>query len=418
MARNRRGVTPAAAGVQPDGAAAILAERGRTLERVQALAREHAGLRRVARDAQLREALTRTELGLALFEAAAGRAEAEARLRAQALSAWRRLARVRPSRRHNRPSKALDRFLARLGSLGQALVIARSGVWRGEGRALHDLRHMAAYARRGARSDVAPAALFSQAAYLSAYPDVAAARVAPLVHYLVRGGFEGRAPASFFQPAWYASRHAHALAATGLSPLEHYVRAGAREGASPHPLFDVGHYLAQGVELAPDDDPLSHYLREGWRRGLSPGPLFDPAWYAAQVGARVGSEPGPPLLHYLDQGWRDGVSPHPLFDARWYRETYPDVEAAGVDPLTHYLLEPPEHFRRPGPWFDAEAYATARGEDRPAGLNLLIDYLLGGAWKARDFGPGSSAAVYLARRPELARTGVTPLEHWARQGRA
>ncbi|MDZ4370703.1 MAG: hypothetical protein U1C74_04690 [Phenylobacterium sp.] len=161
-------MTETGADVEPAaGLPQVLVERGRALERVRALAEAHAGLRRVAHDAQVREALTRTELSLALFEAAAARTDLESRLRDSALAAWRRIARRRPARRHNRLSKLLDRLLARLGSLGQAIVIARSGVWRSSGRPVHDLRHMAAYARRRANPAVAPLAPFGQASYLT-----------------------------------------------------------------------------------------------------------------------------------------------------------------------------------------------------------------------------------------------------------
>jgi hypothetical protein len=393
--------------------ASRLASRGRVLERVRVLVQEHAGLRRLAHDAQVREAQTRTELGLALYEAVGGVASREAQLRDQALAAWRRLARRRSVRRHNRLSRRLDQWLVRLGAFGQALVIARSGVWRGTGRPLHDLRHMAAYARRGPNPAIAPLAPFSQAAYLDLYPDVARGRMSPLAHYLAAGAAEGRTPSPAFDAAGFAARHAQPLAASGVSPLEHYVRVVAATGEPPHPLFDVGHYLAQGVDLAPDDDPLSHYLREGAARGLSPGPLFDPAWYAAQV-PDIGGEP--PLVHYLRRGWREGLSPHPLVDVRWYLETYPDVADAGVEPLGHFLETAEREMRAPGPWFDTAAYVAARGADRPAGLNPLIDYLQGGAWAAREFGAGPAASVFVSREPALARQGVTPLEFWARQG--
>ena len=151
------------------------------LDKVRALAAQVGGLKALAHDAQVREALTRTELTLALHESLAARAELQAKLREQALAAYR-ARRLATSRRNGRPQQMVDRLLARLGSLGQALVIARSGVWRLTGRPLHDLRHMAAYARRGANPAVAPLAPFDQAWYLAAYPDVAARKTAPLVH--------------------------------------------------------------------------------------------------------------------------------------------------------------------------------------------------------------------------------------------
>ncbi len=365
---------------------------------------------REAHQAQLREAVTRTELTLALHAALSAR-EAEAdRLRTAVLRNY--VAEGIALRRHGRPSRALDRFLARLGSFGQALIIARSRTWRGTGRGLHDLRHMAAYVRRGARPDVSPPAFVDQRWYLEQNPDVARGRTAPLVHYLLMGSLEGRSIHPLLHEASYRAANYADIAATGLSALEHYDRRGARQGRSPHPAFDVAHYLAQGPVLAPGEDALSNYLREGGRRGLSPHPLFDPVWYADQTGE---TEAGA-LLHYLTIGWRAGLSPHPLFDGVWYLEQNLDVAREGQEPLTHFLLSGAQEGRSPSPWFDLPHYVEARGAALAPGLNPLVDYLRGGAWAVAEARPGFPTAAYLASRPELVAQGMTPLEHWARLG--
>ena len=59
---------------------------------------------------------------------------------------------------------------------------------------------------------------------------------------------------------------------------------------------------------------------------------------------------------------------------------------------------------------------------RPGGLapevNPLIDYLAGGAWSLGAVKSGFAPAAYLAARPEVAESGMTPLEHWARNAQA
>jgi hypothetical protein len=409
-------VTPDAEASPPSGVEeARLVEKVRTaLTRMRAYKRDFEGAHRLAHEAQVREALTRTELTLALHEALTARAELEARLRERALATFAARG-ARPLRRRNRISRRIDRALARLGSLGQALVIARSGVWRGSGRPLHDLRHMAAYARRGPRADVAPLAPFDQAWYLAQNPDVAGARLAPLVHFLALGADEGRAPALLFDETWYRLRNGEELAATGLTGLEHYVRVGAVRGLDPHPLFDVAHYLAQVPALASWDDPVSHYVREGAQLGVSPHPLFDPAHYTAHAGDLGGVAP---LTHYLTEGWRRGIAPHALFDPAWYVQQNPELAESGVEPLGHFITFGGAEARDPSPWFDSRAYLAARGEALGPGGNPLIDYLRGGAWRVAEPRPGFPTAAYIAARPDLARSGVTPLEHWARrQGR-
>src|SRR5438128_7531992 len=135
--------------------------------------------------------------------------------------------------------------MARLGAFGQAGAILRSGLWRGTGRRLHDLRHAAAYVRRGANPAIAPPSLFDHAGYLAAYPDIAARRASPLAHYVLAGAAEGRVPHPLFDPSFYAERNAAELAASGLTPLGHFVLAGAARASDPHPLFDVGYYAAE-----------------------------------------------------------------------------------------------------------------------------------------------------------------------------
>lgn len=391
MARTRRRLKPAEAPQPvPVEPGALLGKARAVAARMRALKGGFDGAHRLAHEAQVREALTRSELTEALNASLVARAALEARLRDQALAAYRA---GRPQsgrlRRNNRLNQALDRVLAGLGPAGEAIVVARSGVRGGPGPLL-----------------------FDAAWYLAANPDVAAVGRAPLVHYLLRGAREGRAPHPLLAAEWYGGRHAAELAASSVTPLEHFVRVGAARGDGPHPAFDVAHYLAQAPALSPGEDPVSHYLREGARLGLSPHPLFDPAWYAGQAGGEAG-EGG--LVHYLTEGWRRGRSPHPLFDPRWYRRTYPHAADSGLEPLTHFLSRGGAEGLSPGPWFDLPAYVAQRGAALAAGVNPLVDYLRGGAWTVAEPRPGFPTAAYLASEPDLAGSGLTPLEHWARR---
>ncbi|MCR5876519.1 hypothetical protein LRS10_21660 [Phenylobacterium sp. J426] len=170
----------------------------RVVEKARAVAGKVTGLRRVAQDAQIREAVVRAELSAALHDAMLIRSELSARLRAAALAAYTAGMRQQPLRSRAGLNRRLELLLLRLGTFGKAAVIARSGVWTGTGRPLFDLRHMAAYARRGANPAVMPPSMLDQAWYLEQNPDVAAGGDAPLVHYLSAGGYEGRAPRPLF----------------------------------------------------------------------------------------------------------------------------------------------------------------------------------------------------------------------------
>ncbi len=371
------------------------------------------GARRVAHEALVREAATRSELTLALIPALVREADARAQLRAMAAKRNMEAARNLPLRRRTRFSRRFDELLTRFKARGQARIILRAGVWHGSGDPEADLKAVTDYVERGADPAAQPAVLFDQAWYLETYPDVTASGLAPLVHYLLRGADEGRGPHPLFDVGRYVALNGEALAASGISPLEHYHRLGAACGRDPHPLFEVGHYLAQAADYAPQiEDPLSHYLRIGWTRGLSPHPLFDPAWYRRRLAED--EVEGPPLVHYLTRGWKLGLSPHPLFDPTWYLARNPDVAEAQTDPLSHYVAIGARELREPTLWFDSGRYKLLRGGDW-TDRNPLIDYLQGGAWALAEARPGFATAAYLCANPEIALEGLTPLEHWARR---
>lgn len=396
----------------PSAAPSRPAVRSGLLEKLDALAAEL----ELARQDQAREALVRSELTAALGAAMRLRADAEARLRAEAARIYGLAAPERP-RRRNRISRRIDRALAWLGAPGHALVVARSGLWLGrEGGFRARIAALAAMLRHAARG-ADPAAqgetLVDQAWYLSAYPDVAASRRSAAVHYLLAGRLEDRRPHPLFDPVFYRRAAGDDLGRTGLSPLEHFVLVGAARGMDPHPLFSLAHYLAQAPDVAARRlNPLDHYLREGAAAGLSPHPLFDPAWYRAQLPGREAGQAS--LQHYLAGGWRRGLTPHPLFDPLWYVERYPDIAEASLEPLSHFVANGGAEGRSPSVWFDSAHYAAARGEAFPAGANPLLDYLQGGAWTVGEPRAGFPTAAYLAARPQLVEQGITPLEHWAR----
>lgn len=376
-------------------------------DKVEVLAARQAALRAETQRAEVSEALTRARLGDALLRALAARAMSEAKARQTLLDRWRAAGWVRPDRR-NRPRRMVEKVLGKLMWPGRALVLGRSGVWRGAG-----FGAMGAYVRRGPDPAAQPAALLDQAWYLETYPDVTAARMSPLVHYLLRGADEGRSPHPLFDAGFYAAGNAHDLAATGLSPLAHFVRIGAGRGRDPHPLFDIAHYLGQVPELIETgENPLDHYLRTGAAEGLSPHLLFQPDYYLSQL--QPSERAAVPLVHYLTEGSARGLKPHPLFDPAWYEQRYP--EAAGHEPLTHFVQVAGEQLQSPGPWFDSARYAQARGDARPIHLDPLTDYLRGGAWSAATPADGMHPVAFFAAHPDLAGQGVTPLEHWASRG--
>jgi GT2 family glycosyltransferase/glycosyltransferase involved in cell wall biosynthesis len=104
---------------------------------------------------------------------------------------------------------------------------------------------------------------FDAAWYQARYPDVAAAGVDPLQHFIHNGVAERRDPNSFFDSGWYNEYYAD-VGTAGLHPLLHYLQVGAAELRNPHPTFDAAWYVGEHPEAA--GNPLSYHMRIGRAR--------------------------------------------------------------------------------------------------------------------------------------------------------
>lgn len=153
----------------------------------------------------------------------------------------------------------------------------------------------------------------------------------PAEHYLRHGDAARIPPHPLFDPAFYAERNPDVVAA-GVNLLQHYLDNGWREGRDPHPLVDLKLIRSQ---LAPDfvGDPLVAYLCS---RGpeLKPHRLVDPIFLAAEQRRRNPRDDRPALVFYLASD-PETVNPSPDFDGFSYRRLY--LDSAGVNPLVHYV---------------------------------------------------------------------------------
>ena len=144
------------------------------------------------------------------------------------------------------------------------------------------------YWREGASLGLDPSEGFSTSHYVAAHEDVAAAGVNPFAHYLEQGKREGRSAivaqprassnedherglvGSEFDTEYYLSAYPD-IAAAGVDSLAHFLSVGWREGRNPNLWFSVSNYL----ESYPDVDaaginPFVHYLLAGKTEGRLP----------------------------------------------------------------------------------------------------------------------------------------------------
>jgi hypothetical protein len=88
------------------------------------------------------------------------------------------------------------------------------------------------------------------------------------------------------------------VVAARMDPVKHYVKYGAAERRQPHPLFDPEHYLASCPQARSAANPLLHFLEQScsW---ANTHPLFDCDAYL-----RAHPDAGNPLVHYSKAGSR------------------------------------------------------------------------------------------------------------------
>jgi hypothetical protein len=252
------------------------------------------------------------------------------------------------------------------------------------------------------RESLARTGLFDRAWYTAAHPDVAAAGIDPLEHYVRFGHLEGRTPSAYFDEVWYRSR---TVVPSGAVALLDYAERGEPLGIPPCASFDPVWYR-EIYQLTPGISPLAHFLARKatgrfaptawlWSLSCEPGHaeapndadpflphliasedltalaardmavladsgLFDENYYLV-ANNDVAESPLPPLFHYCAFGWQEGRNPNAYFDSGWYAASNPDVTRLRVNPLVHYLLVGEPRDRRPVVYFEPEWYRQAYG---------------------------------------------------------
>ncbi|ORE96239.1 hypothetical protein ATO13_05235 [Stappia sp. 22II-S9-Z10] len=247
-------------------------------------------------------------------------------------------------------------------------------------------------------------AAFDAEYYLANNPDVAAAGMDPLRHFMGHGWQEGRNPAPYFSVADYLEFNPD-VASSGGNPFIHYLRHGRDEGRTARK----------------DADPTAHVPE---LRALV-AERFDARFYA-ETNKDVVSAGLDPLEHFLAAGWREGRDPRPDFSIAQYMGAHPVVALTGLNPFVHHILFGATQGdlsapARSGPSIDEQrAIAAAafhpgtyakRNPDLSATSDLLEHFLTRGWREGRDPAPDFSLAVYLARHPELIGKGVNPFVH-------
>jgi GT2 family glycosyltransferase len=124
----------------------------------------------------------------------------------------------------------------------------------------------------------------------------------------------------FFDREYYWQRYPD-MRAADIDPLVHFMRWGVGEKRTPHPMIDIIHILTIDPELLPNPPTIDALHDLLCRDLVDPSPLFSLEFYRSQLD---GSDEvkGGLLHHFLDSGMLCGFKPNPSFDPiAYYRWT-------------------------------------------------------------------------------------------------
>lgn len=221
---------------------------------------------------------------------------------------------------------------------------------------------LAHYLRHGGRGDErrVPHLLFDPNLFLEKLGRVP--ERAHLLEFLLLPPADLVDPHRLFDCRYYLAQRPD-VAAARINPLLHYLTAPAGEAANPHPLFDDGFYLAQRPDLAGGPvPPLLHYLTTGYAENLSPHPCFD-SRYVSERSPDIVREGRVPLLDYLIHGPFREYDPAPWLDGVSYAILQQNAWPPPVNPLLHFVRHHPD-FRAAAP---ADRVAPAPAKPLPSG---------------------------------------------------
>ncbi|HEV7458174.1 MAG TPA: glycoside hydrolase family 99-like domain-containing protein [Roseococcus sp.] len=172
-----------------------------------------------------------------------------------------------------RATQSLRAILARMPWLRSTIRAA----WRMAGRLAWAARRRAHRRTTGER--IMQSGLFDPAYYLAANPDVEAAGMDPLSHFLSTGWRERRDPSPGFSVGGYLARYEDVRAA-GVNPLLHYLQQGRREGRlAVTPAGELVHHAPRQTQAGKALDLLRAIAR-------NPGLVLGIARKSREIGLR------------------------------------------------------------------------------------------------------------------------------------
>lgn len=239
-------------------------------------------------------------------------------------------------------------------------------------------------------------ALFAREWYVKQYPGVSKRRHGAAEHYLRTGAALMHDPSPDFSTRRYLLAYPDVKTA-GINPLVHYLRHGRHERRSLFPAGEAGEDAAFGLA---DLDRSEHE----WNL-LRDSRLFDPHYYLDRY-PDVAQNGIDPMRHYLEHGTREGRLPNPYFDPRYYRAIH-QAPSDPTNPLVHYATTPDSDRASTSGLFDGAFYACRYPEVAVSGLKPLEHYLTIGIHQGCQTRPLSPAHAAIPRIVDCRRIRAT-----------
>ncbi len=306
-----------------------------------------------------------------------------------------------------RPDRHPDRA-AMVGAMfeGEAYLVRHPDV---KAAGMDPLDH---YLRFGEAETRSPMSLFDAPFYLSQLGEGERRRAAraPFTHYLLHGEAMGHHPHAFFDPAFCALSLGDAD--DGRSMIARYLDATAT--VRPHMFFDPAHYLRTTPITLPGGGLLTHFMTVGLAAGLSPHPLIEVERFGANARDRIAA-----LCRYLTKDEPDPgeIAPHILFDPRWFAEALGHSARGGAaNLLWTYMICGNRGGRDPHPLVQAAHVEWTRPGTLVAAQPLLLDLA---ANRVRgDTHPLLSVVHMAGQAPWMVAMGLDTVEYFMRFGTA
>lgn len=182
------------------------------------------------------------------------------------------------------------------------------------------------------------------------------------------------------------------VAAAGMDPLQHFLQHGLGEDRDPHPLVDIRCIRSQLGGAVLDPKRLSEALADP---SIQPHPLFDARAYLV-ANPDVAASGMAPLAHFIDHGAEEGRRPLPGFDPDWYLARHPEAGTNRYQAFVHFVRTGRDAGFPPGPDSagpEMPTPARAARATAPAGVLDVVQDLVAHGWAFAPDAPPEGAPV-------------------------